>query len=197
MLFIDVPVDFSNRLNPVLQDFYDPVVISGSCNWTQNGLTLNDEYILVMHDLTMGYQLGAIEMDAVRRAAQRVGVVFGKMRTYKNVPINNAMISVISEEIPGSPFFGSGAGEPPTATSVPRGVYYMEVPAGRLKDLQVVSLGEAEGLYLYPQTLFRSDLPNEYYNLLPGASYKADWYCYPVPSQTGTGGGTGGGGFGG
>jgi hypothetical protein len=189
ILVIDVPVDFSNRINPVALDFYDPVIVAGSCNWTQNGLTLNDEQLIVLHDLTLGYEIGAVELDAVRRSAEGVGVVFGRTRTFKNVPIVDVTVSVSSLEIPASPFLGDG-GNPTSTQSVGTGIYYMEVPSGRLKNLQIEDLAEAADSYLYPDPLFAEDLPNDYYNLLPGASYEANFYCNPAPSQTGTGTGT-------
>lgn len=202
LLIIDVPIDFSNQINPIFLDFFDPVVIAGSANWTQNGLKLNDEQMLIIHDLTLGFEVGSVEMGTLGLQAPPpenpvpgYGVLFGRLRTFKNVPIDDGAIACDSEMIPGSPFLGDG-GNPSVTNSLGEGVYAMAVPAGFLRNIRVVSLGSAEEFYLYPIPLWGEDSPNDGYNLLPGASYEANFYVSPRPSATGTGGG-GDGGFGG
>jgi len=194
-LLIDLPADVTTTISPALLDVVDPVVITGSCNWTHNGLELNDEQMIVAHDLTLGYEY-AVEMSALAREAAGYGVVFGTVRTNKNVPIPEAELTCESESIPGGVFNGDG-GEHPEGSTNEDGNYALIVPTGFLQNIQVLSLGSASGLYLLPDPIWGEDMPNEGYNLMPGASYRADFYCSPAPSATGTGGGGGGGGFGG
>ena len=194
-MLIDLPADVTTTINPVVLDVMDPVVITGSCNWTHNGLELNDEQMLIVHDVTLGYEL-AVEMGVLSREAVGIGVVFGKVRTSKNVAIPNADLMCDSEFIPGGYFVGDG-GTPTEGASNSRGYYSMIVPTGFVRNIRVLSLGDASGLYLLPDPLWGVDQPNQGYNLMPGSSYRANFFCSPAPAATGTDGGGGGGGFGG
>ena len=204
IMIIDVPVNITETQEPLLVSLLDPVIISGSNNWNQSGLTLNDEQMLVCHDLTLGYEIGFIEYEVINRSTLGLGMVFGKMRTSHNVPIEGVDLTCDSELIPGGVFTGDG-GVPSEATSTAQGVYFMMwddflgVPTGFLRNIQVLDLGDAADSYLLPLTIWGEDQPNEGWYLLPGASYRADFYATPRPTQTGTGtgGGGGGGGFGG
>jgi len=187
VMLIDLPGDVSNTLSPAVLDILDPVVITGSSNWTHSGLALNDEQLLIIHDLTLGYEF-AVEIGVLQREAAGYGVVFGTIRTSKNVPIEGAAISCDSEAIPGNVFIGD-QGEPAESEADARGYYAMMVPTGFLRNIQVTELGAAGGLYLLPDPIWGEDLPNEGYNLMPGSSYEANFYCQPAPSATGTGGG--------
>jgi len=198
VMIIDMPVNFEDALSPVVLEFLDPVVISGSCNWTYAGLKLNDEHLLIVHDQTLGYELGYVEMGVINLAAQNAGVLFGRVRTMRNQPVEEAVVSADVERIIGTPFVGDG-GDHPEAETDERGVYAMAVPTGFLRNIHLESLGEAEGGYLYPSVIWGEDQPNQGYNILPGASFEANFYLSPIPTNTGTGtgGGGGGGGFGG
>ncbi|HEX9745669.1 MAG TPA: phospholipase D-like domain-containing protein [bacterium] len=197
IMIIDVPVQIGTDFSTTLLGLLDPVVITGSNNWTQPGLKLNDEQMVVIHDVTMGYEIGFIEYEVLNREANGIGVVFGHMKTSKNVAIEGAQITCDSESMAGGVFPGDG-GEPTEGMSTMRGTYFMFVPTGFVRNIQVLSLGDASGLYLLPEVIWGEEQPNSGYNLLPGASYKLNFYVRPVPSQTGTGsgGGGGGGGFG-
>jgi hypothetical protein len=193
-MIINVPADVTTTINPVYLNVIDPLVITGSANWTFNGLNTNDEQVIVVHDLTLCYEF-AIEMGALEREAAGVGVVFGTVRTFKNVPVPNALPYCDSNNIPGTIFAGDGGVKPEDVITDGRGMYAMFIPTGFLRNISLVGLGDADGLYLYPDPLFGPTMPNEGWNLLPGSSYEANFYLYPMPSGTGTGGG--GGGFGG
>jgi len=197
VLMIDLPGDVTTTINPVILNILDPVTITGSCNWTHNGLELNDEQLIIVHDLTLGFEF-AIEIGVLQREAQGTGVVFGVVRTNKDVPIEGATLTCDSEAIPGGIFPGDG-GTPPEGETDGRGYYAMLVPTGFLRNIQVTGLGDASGLYILPDPLWGETMPNEGWNLMPGSSYRANFYVSPAPSQTGTGGGGsgGGGGFGG
>jgi len=199
-ILIDLPADLSNTINPLVLDVLDPVVITGSANWTHNGLDLNDEQLLIIHDLTLGYEY-AVEMGVLSREAggwdpdpdmggyyPGVGVVYGQVATNKNVPITSATLACDSEEIVGGMFLGDG-GTPTQGETDSTGYYAMFVPSGFLRNIQVYGLGDASGAYLLPDPLWGEMQPNEGYNLLPGSSYVANFYVIPTPSQTGTGGG--------
>jgi len=185
-LLIDLPADVTTTISPALLDIVDPVVITGSCNWTHSGLELNDEQMIVAHDLTLGFEY-AVEMSALGREAAGYGVVFGTVRTNKNVAIPGAELTCDSESIPGGVFNGDG-GTPAEAGSDGNGNYALLVPTGFLRNIQVINLGDASGLYLLPDPIWGADMPNDGWNLLPGSSYRADFYCSPAPSATGTGG---------
>ncbi len=192
-MLIDLPVDVTTTISPVILELVDPVVITGSNNWTASGLELNDEQMVIVHDLTLAFEF-AVELNVLSREAAGMGVVFGTVRTNKNVPIEDASVLCDSESIPGGVFNGDG-GESPEGQTNAYGNYALMVPSGFLRNIRVESLGDAGGLYLLPDPIWGEDMPNEGYNLLPGASYEANFYCSPAPSTTGTGGG--GGGFGG
>lgn len=186
VMVIDMPTNVNEPIDPVVLDIFDPVVITGSCNWTYNGLKLNDEQLIIVHDLTLGFQFGFPELSAIAREAAGYGVVFGWIRTWKNVPIPEATIECRSLRIPGTPFTGDG-GNIPQGESEDRGDYFMLVPSGLVRNIRLLSLGDAEGLYLYPDPLWGDDRPNQGYTLLPGSSFRADFYLKPMPTNTGTG----------
>ncbi len=193
-MLIDLPTDVTTTIDPTVLGVLDPVVITCSNNWTHNGLELNDEQMLIIHDLTLGFEY-AVEMGALEREAMGLGVVFGTVRTNKNVPIAGAQLTCDSLAIPGGFFPGDG-GVPPEGESDARGSYGMLVPTGFLRNIQVLDLGDAGGAYLLPDPIWGDTMPNQGYNLMPGSSYKANFYVIPVPTGTGTGTGGGGGGFG-
>jgi hypothetical protein len=186
VMVIDVPVDITDASNPTLLGFYDPVVISGSCNWTHNGLKLNDEQLVVVHDIALGYEMGFVEMATISREAAGYGVVFGRTRTIKNVPVANAVVQCDSLEVLGTPFMGDG-GTPSEGESDGRGAYFMLVPTGFVKNIHLEDLGDAAGTYLFPDPLWGDDVANQGYNLMPGASFEANFYFRPIPTNTGTG----------
>jgi len=191
-MLIDLPANVTTTIDPVILDVIDPVVIAGSCNWTTNGLELNDEQMLVIHDLTLSFEM-AVEASALLRECYGIGVVYGTVRTNKNVPIPEAEVFCDSEAIPGG-FFNGDGGEPTEDETNAWGNYFLAVPTGAVRNIRVEDLGEASGLYLLPDPIWGEDQPNEHYNLMPGASYRLNFYCSPRPSATGTGGGGGGGG---
>ncbi|MFH1677154.1 MAG: phospholipase D-like domain-containing protein [bacterium] len=182
-IIIDMPANVTNTINPVVLDLLDPVVITGSANWTHNGLRLNDEVMVIVHDLTLAFKY-AIEISALSRESQGYGVVYGKIRTNKNVPIMEAEISCDSNAIPGGAFPGDG-GQHPEGMSDARGFYFMFVRTGFVRNIHLTSIGEAT-TYLFPDPIWGPDSPNEGYNLLPGASLEVDFYLYPQPHATGT-----------
>ena len=184
-LLIDLPADVTTTISPVLLEIVDPVVITGSCNWTHSGLELNDEQMLVIHDLTLGFEY-AVETSVLSREAAGIGIVYGTVRTSKNVAIPEAELTCDSEAIPGGVFNGDG-GTPAEAESDGNGNYALFVPTGFLRNIQVLDLGDASGLYLFPDPIWGEDMPNQGWNLMPGSSYRVDFYCSPAPSQTGTG----------
>lgn len=194
-MLINVPANVTTTINPVVLNLLDPLVITGSANWTYNGLYTNDEQLVLVHDLTLAYEF-AVEVGALGRGAAGVGIVYGTVRTFKNVPIFEAMPYCDSENIPGTIFVGDQGVKPDDVVTDGRGMYSMFIPTGFLRNIQLVGLGEAEGQYLYPDPLWGPTNPNDGWVLLPGSSYNANFYLYPRPSSTGTGG-SGGGGFGG
>jgi hypothetical protein len=193
-MLVNVPTNVTETINPVVLNILDPVVVTGSANWTHNGLNINDEQVIVVHDLTLGFQF-AIEMGVLQRESAGRGIVFGTVRTHKNVPIRLAQLYCDSDPITGTIFGGDGGVKPEDILTDGRGMYWMEIPTGFLRNIQLIDLGEASGLYIFPQPLWGEDTPNAGWNLFPGSSFNADFYLYPMPSGTGTGG-SGGGGFG-
>jgi hypothetical protein len=186
-MLINVPTDVTVTLDPVIMNLLDPVVITGSANWTYNGLYTNDEQLVVVHDLTLGFEFG-IEIGALERGAAGVGVVFGTVRTFKNVPISEAVPYCDSNAIPGSiVFIGDQGVKPEDVATDARGMYLMFIPTGFLRNISLVDLGSANGLYLFPDPLWGPTDPNSGWVLLPGSSYEANFYLYPMPTGTGTG----------
>jgi len=195
-ILIDLPADLSTTIDPVILDVLDPVVITGSANWTHNGLDLNDEQLLIIHDLTLGFEY-AVEMAVLSREAggfdpvngytPGYGVVFGKVATNKDVPLAESELTCDSLEIVGGVFLGDG-GTPTEDETNNRGYYALFVPSGFLRNIQVLSLGDASGAYLLPDPIWGDTQPNEGWNFLPGSSYEANFYVVPAPTQTGTGG---------
>ena len=186
-LLINVPTNLNTTINPVILNLIDPVVITGSANWTYNGLNTNDEQLVVVHDLTLGFEY-SIEMGALERGAAGVGVVFGTVRTFKNVPVFEALLYCDSNDIPGTIFFGDQGVKPDDIVTGARGNYVMFIPTGFLRNIQLMGLGEAEGLYLYPDPLWGPTDPNGGWVLLPGSSYEANFYLHSAPAGTGSGG---------
>jgi hypothetical protein len=191
VILIDLPSDVSNTIVPSILELVDPVVISGSANWTPNGLQYNDEQMLIVHDVTLGYEF-AVELGVLTRECTGVGVCFGTIRTNKNVAIPQADIMCDSQEIPGSVFIGD-QGIPAEANSDMNGNYALMVPAGKMRNVQVINLGEASGTYLLPDPIWGPTMPSEGWNLMPGSSYEANFYAQSAPSATGGGGGGSGG----
>jgi hypothetical protein len=186
IMAIDVPNDIEAAQNPLLLEIYDPTVIFGSCDWTYSGLKLNDEQLIIVHDLTIGYEIGYVEFAAISREATGYGVVFGKVRTMRNVPIEHVVIACDSQDIAATPFGGDG-GTPTTDETDPDGRFLMFVPSGFVRNIHLEDLGDAAGAYLFPDPLWGETQPNQGYNLLPGASLEVNFYLRPIPTNTGTG----------
>ncbi len=179
-MVFDVPLTFEDYEFFNAATSNDPVVVTGSCNWTAGGLTLNDETLVVVHDLTLGYRFGVGEANALLAAAVNTGVVYGRVRSaYNNVGLEVPIIiesARVSDYFPGTP-------EPIELTSNPdnEGFYGSRVTTGELFHLEA---GQAPG-HVIPEQKF---LYGNTFLLLPGASYEGNFYPKLAPSGTGTGG---------
>jgi hypothetical protein len=193
VMLMDVP-NFEDALSPVILNAVDPVVITGSCNWTYAGIRLNDEQLLIIHDQTMSYEM-YVELQTLSLEAQGNGVLFGRVHTHTDRPINQAEVSADSLAILGSPFRGAGADGIVGQTDA-RGIFAITVPAGLLRNIRLTSLGDGAGGFMNPTPIWNDPGLTQGYNLLPGSSFEINFFLEPIPTNTGTGNG-GGGGFGG
>lgn len=179
-MVIDVPMTFEDMQYFTAATSDDPLVITGSCNWTNAGFELNDETLMIVHDLTLGYRYAFGEMTSITAAAGNTGIVFGEVRSaYNNVGLE---VTVTIESGRVSSYF-PGTDPPVEVDSDPdeEGFYGAYVTTGelnRLESSQPVGHLIPEDKFLYGATFL----------LLPGASYEGNFFPKLAPSGTGTGG---------
>ncbi len=179
-MVFDVPVSFEDLQYFSAATSQDPVVVTGSANWTKAGLDLNDETLLVVHDLTLAFQYAFGEANAIDAAAANTGIVYGRIRSaHSNVGLETT-VSIqtrrASAAFPGmaDPIDVQSAGD--------EGFYGAYVTTGELFRLEVITAPPA---HLIPEPKFQY---GDTFLLLPGASYEGNFYPKLAPTQTGTGG---------
>lgn len=179
-MVVDVPMTFEDMQYFNAATSNDPVVLTGSCNWTNAGFNLNDETLVVVHDMTLGYRYVIGEANALIAAAGNSGVVYGEVRSaYNNVGLETS-IFIESERV--SSYF-PGTDQPVDIETDPEneGFYGAYVTTGELFRLECT---QPEG-HLIPEDKF---LYGATFLLLPGASYEGNFFPKLAPSGTGTGG---------
>lgn len=179
-MVFDVPGTFEDLQYFSAASSNDPVVVTGSCNWTKAGLDLNDETLVIVHDLTLAFQYAVGESNAVSAAASNTGIVYGRVRSaHNNIGLETMLMVQTRRASAAFP----GMAEPEEIESGgAEGFFGLYVPTGELFMLEVIETAEA---HLIPEPKF---LYGDTFLLLPGASYEGNFFPKLAPTQTGTGG---------
>jgi len=179
-MVLDVPTTFEDFEYFTAASSNDPVVLSGSCNWTTAGLDLNDETLVEVHDLTLAFQYAVCEANALMAAANNTGVVYGRVRSASN---NIGLESTLTIATRRASEAFPGVAEPIEVQSGgTEGFYGVYITTGDLYMLQITAAPEN---HLTPEPKFQY---GDTFLLLPGASYEGNFYPKLAPTGTGTGG---------
>jgi phosphatidylserine/phosphatidylglycerophosphate/cardiolipin synthase-like enzyme len=177
---IDVPLFFEDYEYFTAATSNDPVVVTGSSNWTSIGFDLNDETMVVVHDLTLGYRYAIGEANALLAAAANSGVVYGEVRSsWNNIGLSTEII--IESERASAAFPGTPEPVETESDADDDGFYGAFVTTGNLIRLEAA---QPEG-HLVPTPKFQY---GNTFLLLPGASYEGNFFAVLAPTGTGTGG---------
>ena len=186
-IIIDFPLQQEDYEYTNLNEFKDPVVLTGSPNWTEANFAQNDEDLLIIHDLAIAYMYGKVEFEGSNLlATTQQARIFGETRSaVNNVPLQCTIEVRVERKgfLPGLP-----VGQPATADSDPETAKYEVLVPGGLTDVTVTNV---PGGYMLPDYIAGNQL------IFPGGSQKINWFIALQPSGSGSGSGGGGGGGGG